>query len=198
MPSRTGKVVPAVAVAAASVTSVASERGLGIRLGSGHGGGDRLRLVLGLGRELGGQVDLLDDAFRGETMPLTQVVDGAGVFDEGIGPADADHRGGDTPVGERLQDDAAVAAHERVVFEGHDDVGGAAEELVCGDVEGFAESRIDEGAVPAFVFEAFDGLAGDGLHVAEGEEGGFALAVAGEVSEELFSCWRFSATFSSS
>jgi len=107
------------------------------------------------------------------------------VFDELVRPADLKDGGGDALLVEQLQHRTAEAAHEDVVFEGDDHLGGAAKELEHAGVQGFDKSRVDEGDVVAFRQELVGGLAAQGHHVAQGEQGHLVSAVVGEAAQDF-------------
>src|SRR5260370_14396181 len=73
--------------------------------------------------------DLRDQVLDAQAILAAQVVHVGAVFDELIGPTDLNHGRSDAPFVEQLKDRAAVTAHEDVVFQGDNDLGGAAEEL---------------------------------------------------------------------
>ena len=103
-------------------------------------------------------------------MLLAEVIDTRGVFDELVGPADADHRCVNPFLAEEFEHRTAVAAHEHVVFERDDDFRHVGELFGEFRVNRLGEARIDDGAVETFGGELSGGLLRDGLHVAERKE----------------------------
>src|SRR2546426_211355 len=99
------------------------------------------------------------------------------MFYELIRPADAHDRRGDALVAIQLQHGAAIAAHERVVFQRDSHVGGAAEEFVHSGVERLGEPWIDDRKVPAFARELLGRFARELLQITESEDGYLAPAI---------------------
>ena len=98
------------------------------------------------------------------------------MLDELVGPADAHDRRRDMFVTEQFENRAAIAAHERVVFQRHRDIRSAAKEFVRCSVEWFCETRVDDGTIAAFGGELLGGFARQLLHVAQREERNLAPA----------------------
>src|SRR5438105_7446333 len=79
-------------------------------------------------------------------------------------------------VTEQFENRAAIAAHERVVFQRHRDIRSAAKEFVRCRVEWLCETRVDDGTIAAFGGELLGGLARHFLQVAQREERNLAPA----------------------
>ena len=125
------------------------------------------------------------DVFHGQTVLPAEFVLGGRVLDELIGPANPDDRGGDAFQAEQLQHGRAVPAHQDVVLDRDDEVGLVTVSFVRGRIQRFGKARVDDGDVVAIGCQLLRGLAGDGVHRSETEDGDFALVIIGEGLDDL-------------
>src|SRR5262245_16827222 len=86
------------------------------------------------------------------------MVDGRSVFDELIGPPDADHRDLDALFAVEFEDGSAVTAHEHMVFKRDHHLGDVAKPRREFAVDGFGEARVDDGAVEPFGTKQLSGF----------------------------------------
>lgn len=77
------------------------------------------------------------------------------MFDELVGPADANHRDVNPFLAEEFEHRAAVTAHEDMVFEGHHHFGHTGEPRRQFLVDRLGEAGVDDGAVEALGGELF-------------------------------------------
>ena len=87
---------------------------------------------------------LCDSILDGESVLAAQFILRGGVLNELIRPTDADNRCCDVLVTEQLQHRRTITAHQRVIFQRHNHVRRATEQLMRGSINRLGETRIDD------------------------------------------------------
>src|SRR3954464_1820370 len=118
-------------------------------------------------------------------MAAAQDVDRRGMFDKLIGPTDANYRGSEVLFAEELENSAAIAAGQNVIFQSDDDVGGTTKEFSGAGVNRLKKARIDDGAVEPFFREFLGSITRQLLHIAERKETDFPPAILRVVRDHL-------------
>ena len=92
-------------------------------------------------------VDFFGCGFAAQAVLFPQITDGGGVLDEFIRPPDANDWGLDLLVSQMIANDAAVAALQYMILDGHDDVCGTGKKLGGSGVDWLGVSRVDDGGI---------------------------------------------------
>ncbi len=100
-------------------------------------------------------------------MLVTQVTNRRGVFDEFIRPADTNDRRLNLLVGQMISDDAAVAAFQHMILDGHDDIRSLGKKLGRTAIDRLGEARVDDGDVDVFSAKFLNGVVCDRAHRAK-------------------------------